>query len=147
MRNDQPGFSEAAIRALEDIEANAPPPSAYEAALSRAEGRARGAARPHYFGHRQRLRDRFVAGEPGVLPEYEILELILFNAIPRVDVKPLAKELLAGFGDLNAVLAAPEAKLARFRPSGEVTRKIKYDAVVPKMLVQFRLASEIAARM
>ena len=45
------------------------------------------------------------------MPEYELLELVLFNAVPRIDVKPLAKTLLAAFGDLNGVIAAPEPRL------------------------------------
>lgn len=46
---------------------------------------------PHYVGHRQRLRDRFIAGGPDALPDYELLELLLFLAIPQRDTKPLAK--------------------------------------------------------
>jgi len=45
------------------------------------------------------------------MPEYELLELLLFNAIPRIDVKPLAKRLLAEFGDLNGVIAATEQRI------------------------------------
>lgn len=63
---------------------------------------------PHHAGHRERLRERFLAA-PEVLPDYELLELILFRTIPRRDVKPLAKELIAHFGGLAEVLnAAPE---------------------------------------
>ena len=50
--------------------------------------------KPHYYGHRQRLRERFLAGEGDSLHDYELLESLLFAAIPRRDVKPLAKELL-----------------------------------------------------
>ena len=62
--------------------------------------------KPHYHGHRDRLRDRFadVGGE--ALADYEILELFLFRSIPRRDVKPLAKTLLTRFGDLGRVCAA-----------------------------------------
>jgi DNA repair protein RadC len=64
---------------------------------------------PHYWGHRDRLRKRFRESGPGALPDYELLELILFRAIPRRDVKPLAKEILARFGSFaEAVAAAPE---------------------------------------
>jgi DNA repair protein RadC len=66
---------------------------------------------PHYYGHRERLRQRFMNGGPDALPDYELLELLLFTAIPRRDVKPLAKALLARFGSLGNVLAAPAESL------------------------------------
>jgi DNA repair protein RadC len=67
----------------------------------------------HYQGHRQRLRERFLSGGPDALPDYELLELLLFAAIPQRDVKPLAKSLLAHFGSFNQVLTAtPEALMA-----------------------------------
>jgi DNA repair protein RadC len=66
--------------------------------------------RPHYVGHRDRLRERALAGGLGALPDYEVLELQLFRSIPRGDVKPLAKLLIARFGSLGGVLGAtPEA--------------------------------------
>lgn len=67
--------------------------------------------KPHFHGHRKRLRDRFVAAGPDSLPDYEFLELILFRAIPRRDVKPLAKALLARFGDFAGVLGAAPDRL------------------------------------
>lgn len=66
---------------------------------------------PHYHGHRQRLRQRFLEGGAEALPDYELLEMILFLAIPRVDTKPLAKQLLARFGGFAAVLNADVAAL------------------------------------
>jgi DNA repair protein RadC len=64
---------------------------------------------PHYWGHRDRLRKRFREGGADALPDYELLELILFRAIARRDVKPLAKDILARFGSFaEAVAAAPE---------------------------------------
>lgn len=68
---------------------------------------------PHYFGHRDRLRKRFLTGGPDALPDYELLELVLFMAIPRRDVKPLAKQLLSRFGNLAGVLNAPVADLKK----------------------------------
>ena len=62
---------------------------------------------PRFEGHRRRLRERFLAAGSGALHDYELLELILFRAIPRRDVKPLAKELLNRFGSFAAVLSAP----------------------------------------
>ena len=64
---------------------------------------------PHYWGHRDRLRKRFREGGSEALPDYELLELILFRAIARRDVKPLAKDILARFGSFaEAVAASPE---------------------------------------
>ncbi len=69
--------------------------------------------KPHYSGHRQRLRERFVQGGAEAFQDYELLELILFMAIPRRDVKPLAKELLAKYKTLPALLAAPIQQLTQ----------------------------------
>ena len=66
---------------------------------------------PHYFGHRARLRERFLSDEGASMPDYEILELLLTMAIPRKDVKPLAKKLIARFGDLSGVFHAPTHEL------------------------------------
>lgn len=63
--------------------------------------------KPHYHGHRDRLRQRFHDGGPDSLQDYELLELLLFSAIPRRDVKPLAKTLLATFGSLPRLMHAP----------------------------------------
>lgn len=72
------------------------------------------ATEPHYKGHRQRLRARFLKGGRDSLADYELLELILFMAIPQRDVKPLAKDLLSHFGSLGALLHAPHAELESF---------------------------------
>ena len=62
---------------------------------------------PSYMAdHRKRLRERFLAGGSDPMPDYEILELVLFRAIPRQDVKPLARRLIETFGDFNRVVAA-----------------------------------------
>ncbi|MFP4313669.1 MAG: RadC family protein [Alphaproteobacteria bacterium] len=61
---------------------------------------------PHYHGHRDRLRERFVEGGEKALQNYELIELILFNFIPRKDVKPLAKKMLEHFGSLPAIMSA-----------------------------------------
>jgi DNA repair protein RadC len=74
---------------------------------------------PHYAGHRERLRDRAAAGGLAALPDYEVLELLLFRAIPRGDVKPLAKQLIARFGSLGAVLGAEREALQSVRGVGE----------------------------
>ncbi len=68
---------------------------------------------PHYFGHRERLRQRLIDAGAENLPDYELLEVILFASNPRGDVKPLAKQLLDHFGGFAAVMsAAPEALAA-----------------------------------
>lgn len=108
------------------------------AALPAAAPSSDGAAlanRPHYWGHRQRLRERALKGGMGTLPDYELLELILFGSIQRADVKPLAKELLAKFGSLAAILnAAPDA-LASFAEINQQT------------LANFRAILELAKRL
>ena len=68
---------------------------------------------PHE-GHRERLRERFLTQGADALSETELLELILFFSIPRVDTKPLAKTLLEAFGSLDGVLAASPAELHAF---------------------------------
>jgi DNA repair protein RadC len=66
--------------------------------------------KPHYLGHRQRLRERFLKGGPDALADHELLELVLFLARPRRDVKPLAKRLLKHFGSFAGVVSAePDA--------------------------------------
>lgn len=64
-------------------------------------------AKPHYAGHRERLRERFRRAGAEGLQDYELLELLLFRAIPRRDVKPLAKNLLKRFGGFAETVAAP----------------------------------------
>ncbi|MCB1680574.1 MAG: DNA repair protein RadC [Alphaproteobacteria bacterium] len=76
---------------------------------------------PHYTGHRQRLRERFLKSGPDALADYELLELLLFQAIPRRDVKPLAKALLKAFGSLPAVLNAPVSELLKISGISENT--------------------------
>ncbi|HZH12216.1 MAG TPA: DNA repair protein RadC [Microvirga sp.] len=66
---------------------------------------------PHYHGHRDRLRARFMEVGGEALPDYELLELLLFRSIPRRDVKPMAKELIKRFSTFAEVLAAPPARL------------------------------------
>jgi DNA repair protein RadC len=74
---------------------------------------------PSYIrDHRKRLRDRFMGGGAAALPDYELLELVLFRAIPRRDVKPLARALLDQFGDFNGVLSAPVARLSQINGVG-----------------------------
>jgi DNA repair protein RadC len=76
-------------------------------------------AEMHRHAHRQRLRARFTGGGAEAVPDYELLEMILYRAIRRGDTKPLAKALLKRFGDLNHVLAAPPARLREVEGVGE----------------------------
>jgi DNA repair protein RadC len=74
---------------------------------------------PHYHGHRDRLRARFRKGGAGALADYELLELVLFRALPRRDVKPLAKTLIEKFGSFAEVVSAPPARLAEVEGAGD----------------------------
>jgi DNA repair protein RadC len=74
---------------------------------------------PHYYGHRERLRSRFREAGTEALTDYELLELLLFRALPRRDVKPLAKELIAKFGSFAEVVSAPTARLAEVKGLGD----------------------------
>jgi DNA repair protein RadC len=92
-------------------------------------------AKPHFHGHRQRLRERFMAGGGDALPDYELLELVLAQAIPRGDVKPLAKLLLGKFGGFTEVIAAEPARLEEVKGVG------------PAVVAQFKVVQEAAKRM
>jgi DNA repair protein RadC len=74
---------------------------------------------PHYHGHRERLRGRFRVAGADALSDYELLELLLFRALPRRDVKPLAKSLLEKFGSFAEVIAAPPSRLAEVTGLGD----------------------------
>lgn len=96
-----------------------------------------GTKQPSYItDHRQRLRARFMAGGANAMPEYELLELILFRAIPRRDVKPLAHALMDRFGDFNRVITAPEARLRDISGVG--------DAVVTELKIVEAAAHRMA---
>lgn len=79
------------------------------------------AARPvdDKVGHRKRLRQRFQIGGPEALPDYELLEMILCRAFPRIDTKPLAKRLLAKFGSFADVISAPADRLKEVEGIGD----------------------------
>ncbi|TXL70233.1 JAB domain-containing protein [Vineibacter terrae] len=90
--------------------------------------------RPHYWGHRQRVRDRVLAAGVDTLQDYELLELLLFHTIERIDVKPQAKRLLARFGTLGDVLSAD-------------TERLKDEGVDPRTVVMFRAVREAGLRL
>jgi len=90
-----------------------------QGALPIGQANRNGASKPHYHGHRARLRQRFMEGGADALPDYELLELILFRAIPRRDTKPIAKALLAKFGSFAAVMNASPARLREVGGMGD----------------------------
>ncbi len=78
-------------------------------------------SKPHYHGHRDRLRTRFLEGGEQALADYELLELYLFRSIPRRDVKPIAKDLIQKFGSFAETIAAPITLLAEIKGISEKT--------------------------
>ena len=82
-------------------------------------------AKPHHDGHRERLRVRFMEAGASALADYELLELILFRAVPRRDVKPDAKALIAHFGSFADVISAEPALLREQIDSESVVRELK----------------------
>jgi DNA repair protein RadC len=93
-------------------------------------------ANPHYYGHRERLRSRFRDAGPDAVTDYELLELVLFRAVPRRDVKPLAKMLIAKFGSFAEVICAPVARLGEVKGLG--------DAAITEIKVVQAAASRLA---
>jgi DNA repair protein RadC len=91
---------------------------------------------PHYHGHRQRLRQRFLAAGGDAIADYELLELVLFRALPRGDVKPLAKTLLKEFGSFSEVIGAPGERLKKVDGLG--------DAAVAELKVVQAAATRLA---
>ncbi len=77
------------------------------------------AGKPQYLGHRDRLRQRFRDSGPDALPDYELLELVMFRALQRRDTKPIAKDLIAKFGSFPEVINAPDELLNEVDGVGE----------------------------
>ena len=90
--------------------------------------------KPHYHGHRARVRERVLKAGVESLPDYELLELLLFYAIDRIDTKPLAKRLLERFGTVGDVFAAEPAQLREFE-------------IDQRTLVMFRAVREAGRRL
>ncbi|MGH1369973.1 MAG: RadC family protein [Maritimibacter sp.] len=96
---------------------------------------------PSYIkDHRRRLRERFMSGGARSMPDYEMLELVLFRAIPRQDVKPLANRLLARFGDYNGVITASPARLKEQHGVGDaVIQELKIVEAAAQRLARARV--------
>lgn len=96
---------------------------------------------PSYIAdHRKRLRSRFLAGGAQAMPDYELLELILFRALPRQDVKPLARQLIDSFGGFGQVLSAPPQRLAEVAGVGEaVVSELKIVEAAAQRLARSRV--------
>jgi len=99
--------------------------------------------RPHYHDHFARLRARFDEAGPDALADYELLELLLFRIIPRQDTKPLAKALIARFGDLAGVLAAPPQRIAEVPGAGP---SVAHDLKVAQAVLERASKAALAGR-
>lgn len=100
--------------------------SLFEAAAQAPAKRVRPKQPSYIDGHRKRLRRRFLVGGAAPLPDYEILELLLFRSLKNGDVKPIANRLIATFGDFNRVLSAPIERLTEVKGVGpEVALDLK----------------------
>lgn len=99
---------------------------------------------PSYIAdHRKRLRKRFIEGGAQAMPDYELLELVLFRAIPRQDVKPLARLLLDTFGDFNRVVSAPVQRLMLVKGVGEaVVQELKIVEAAAQRLMRSRVMNQ-----
>ncbi len=118
-----------------------PLPFALSGDADEAQPEALPARLPSYIAdHRKRLRHRFSEGGAAAMPDYELLELLLFRTILRQDVKPLARLLLDTFGDLNRVVTAPVARLLAVPGVGEaVVQDLKIMEAVAQRMMRARV--------
>jgi len=126
---DRQTFSEAPLRYLQ------PDLLTGDEALGPEPAGANGRLPSYIADHRKRLRERFLSGGATAMPDYELLELALFRAMPRQDVKPLARRLIDHFGDVNGVLSAPVARLQQI------------DGVGPAIAIELKIVEALAHRM
>lgn len=89
---------------------------------------------PYYHGHRKRMKDKFLITDPASFTDYELLEILLFHAIPRRDVKPLAKELDSKFQSIHAIMHSNEDKI------------LALDGATRSVVLLIRLIKELTAR-
>jgi len=103
-------------------------------------------AKPHWQGHRDRLRGKLIRRGVNALDDYELLETLLFAFIPRRDVKPIAKALLRRFGSLSAILSAPakdlqavsgigETAAAYFQAAHEISTRATRESIQAKPII------------
>lgn len=124
------------IRSFEEMPLPLFTPAADDAIAASPSGKT-----PSYLAdHRARLRERFMQGGAAAMPDYELLELVLFRAIPRQDVKPLARRLLELFGDFNRVLSAAPARLQSVEGVGPaVVQELKIVEAAAQRLARSRV--------
>jgi DNA repair protein RadC len=100
---------------------------------------------PGHLGHRERLRRRFMTGGANAMPDYELLELVLFRAIPRRDTKDLAKRLIARFGSFANVISAPDSLLKEVAGAGDrVVEELKVVRAAALRLMQRQILDKPA---
>jgi len=98
---------------------------------------------PHYHGHRDRLRERFGSSGASALADYELLELLLYRFVPRVDTKPIAKALLLKFGSIAAILGASERELMQVKRIGaSAARDIKVVAAIAQQALKAEISEK-----
>lgn len=103
--------------------------------------------KPHYMGHRKRLRERFLQSGPDAVADYELLEMILFSASVRGDVKPLAKALIARFGSFGQVMLADAQELLKVPGMGEgALAAIKVTKAAAERLVREEVAERAVVK-
>jgi DNA repair protein RadC len=100
-------------------------------------------APPHHLGHRDRLRQRFLDAGDGALPDYELLELLLFRSILRRDVKPLAKQLIQHFGSFAEVIGAPISRLTEVKG---VTESVALDIKIVEAALKRTMKGQVAKK-
>jgi len=139
MKPLHPAFSESPLP-LFARSSPAPEPDEVVVVPSIPSALAKGRLPSYISDHRQRLRHRFLDGGADAMPDYEMLELVLFRAIPRQDVKPLARRLLDRFGDFNGVITAPSARLSQEHGVGDaVILELKIVEAAARRLARARV--------
>ena len=95
---------------------------------------------PHYVGHRKRQKEKFLNNLPSSFSDYELIELMLFQSIPRKDVKPLAKELLNKFGNLNNLVNSNQENLSEVKGTNQ---SVFMNLKIIKELINRVLANQV----
>lgn len=98
---------------------------------------------PHYIGHRNRIKERFLNSNPTQFADYELLEILLFLAIPRKDVKPLAKKLLSAFSNLDSLIHADQGRIMEIEG---VNRGVLLNLLLVREFINRSLKSKVVNR-